>query len=107
MGTERLWKLGDVLASVDTLPWNFALYMPQSAQWNLETTSAVLDPDDAADDEEEPRFARDRGLKYALGIQDVQGVVKNARAQKPDVDLQGLLEALRYYFDHDAFLQLG
>jgi hypothetical protein len=106
MATERLWRLDEVLATVDTLPWNLALFTPKSGEWSLDTTAAVLDPDDAAEDEEEPRFARDLGLKYVLGIQAVQDVAENARAQKPNIDLEGLLGALRYYYEHDAFVQL-
>jgi len=102
----RLSTIGAVLKSIHELPWNHALYLPSGETWLLSTKCAVLDPDDCEDEEEEPAFARESGLGYALGIQDVRGVVENARQQKPDIDLATLLQSLRYYYDNDAFMEL-
>jgi hypothetical protein len=97
--------IGAVIKASHHLPWSHALYLPRGEVWLLSTKCAVLDPDDCEDEEEEPALARENGLSYALGIQDVRGVVENAKQQDPDIDLATLLKALRYYYDHDAFME--
>jgi hypothetical protein len=44
-----------------------------------------------------------QGFRYALGVQDVKGVVANARQQRPAIDTLGLLQAMQHYYDHDAY----
>ena len=97
--------LSSVLEQVESLPWDFALYLPKQP-WGLETPALILDPDDCEDDQEEPAEARARGFRYALGVQDVKGVVENARQQRPAIDTPGLLQAMQYYYDHDAYAAL-
>ena len=64
----------------------------------------MLDPNDCADDEEDPPFAKENGLRYALTFQEIQSVVANARQQLSSLDRDDLLRAFKYYFDHDAFI---
>jgi hypothetical protein len=98
-------KLAYILEHADTIPWNLALYLPENCEWDLNTEASVLDPNDCADDQEDPPFAMANGLVYALSIQDVQSVVENARQQLSRIHLDDLLRALEYYFHHDAFVR--
>jgi hypothetical protein len=100
-------SLGWVLDNVESLPWQHALYLRSDRPWTLDTPVLVLDPDDANDDEDEPTEARLAGLRYALGIQDVRGVIENARQQRPASTQDDLLRALIYYFEHDAFIDFS
>jgi hypothetical protein len=99
-------RLRDVLRNVDTLPWDHGVYLPANGQWGESSPAAVLDPDDASDDEEEPAFAQAHGLRYALDISTLQDIVANAREQQQDMDLSGLLRAFLYYYENDAFIVL-
>ena len=99
--------LGWILDNVGSVPWGHALYLSPNEPWTLDTPALVLNPDDASDDEEEPEEARAAGLRYALGIQDVKGVADNARQQRKEATTGDLLRALRYYYDHDAFIDFG
>ena len=102
--TASLLKLGDVLGNADTLPWDHAVYLPTDGQWDESSLAVVLDPDGAAEDEEEPPLAKAHGLKYALDVATLQDVIANAREQRRDIDLSGLLRALLYYCENDAFI---
>ena len=96
-----------VLQSPADLPWDHALYLPRQENWTLDTECAVLDPDDVADDRDEaPQEALTRELKYALDIGTVQDIVENVGLQRQGADLELLLEALKYYWRHDAFMTL-
>lgn len=101
--TRILATLGETLDGIEELPWNHALYLPSDGDWDRDTTCAVLDPDDCDDDEDAPETARNLGLEYALSVQAVQSIVKNAR-QKGIADGAGVLKAFHYYFENDAFL---
>lgn len=96
-------RLAEVLEDIETLPWNYALYLPSGETWTPETPCAVLDPDDYGDDEEGPEFALQNGLRYGLGIQQVQDVVRFALTKNPEASVADLFSAFLYYYDHDAF----
>jgi len=99
--------LADILESASELPWNEALYLPVGGAWSLDSPTIVWDPDDVADDEQEILdFAAQHGMKYVLGISTVQEIVANAQQQKPNCSLNDKFEALLYYVQNDAFLQL-
>lgn len=100
---DEFRPLAEVLAGIEALPWNYALYLPSSQDWTLETPCAVLDPDDYGDDEEGPEFAVQNSLQYALGVQQVQDVTRFALAKNPEASVADLLSAFLYYYDHDAF----
>ena len=58
---------------------------PLTKIWDRDTEGVVLDPDDVEDDEDNlPKYAKDHGLTYALSIQDIKGIVENAREQKKE-----------------------
>jgi hypothetical protein len=96
--------LGAILREADALNWRHALYMPFGETWNEATACAVLDPEESEQLDDAPPLAKEYGLKYALGISTLQGIVANARLQEPSVDTTDLLKALLFYYDHDAFI---
>jgi hypothetical protein len=102
-----LTTLGRVLNDVENLPWDHALYLPARSSWSEGSECAVLDPDDAEEDEEAPTEARERGLKYALDLATVRDIVLNLREQGVQPDMPLLVRALCHYYDHDAFLSLS
>ena len=105
---NELVTLNLVLAKIDKLPWDYALYIPKK---NDNFTSAmkciVLDADDmeGADADVDPDLAISNELTYALTIQSIQGVVKNLKSQIVNYDLTKALQSLQYYYDNDAFLE--
>lgn len=103
----RIQTLDEVLTSAEDLPWDQALFVKRGHPWSLDMPCAVLDPNDSPDPDQDPEFAVVNGLGYTLGIQSVQAAVRNARLQNPAIGLPGLLAALVYYFDNDAFLEFG
>jgi hypothetical protein len=93
-----------VFQQLQTLPWNFALYLPRREEWTLDSLSAVLDPNDCEDDADEPQFAIDHELRYALTIQDIQSIARNVSQQKPNATEHDFLCAFKFYFDKDSFM---
>jgi len=104
---EQILRLRDVFESIDQLDWRYALYLPRSGDWTLESECAVLDPNQAEEGSDEPEFARAHGLRYALTVHQLQGIVRNARAQRSTLTAHELERAFSFYLRHDAFIEFG
>ncbi|WP_052339367.1 DUF7716 domain-containing protein [Gorillibacterium massiliense] len=102
---ENLITLRKILNNIEQFEWSDALFLPEDETWDLDTRGSILDPDDVEDDSDEvPEFARKNNLMYALDIQTIKGIVKNAFLQKVKCTDEELMEAFLYYYDHDAFI---
>lgn len=103
---ETLISIKEVLKNIGDYEWSYALFLPEDEVWKLNTQSAVLDPDDIEDEDEEfPKLAIEKNLIYTLNIQTIQGIVKNAYEQRANCSDNDLLEAFLYYYDNDAFIK--
>jgi hypothetical protein len=101
----KLIELRKILNEIEKFEWSDALFLPEDETWSLDTQGTVLDPDDVEDDGEEvPEFAREHDLMYALSIQTIQSIIKNASEQKKDCTDADFLEAFLHYYDHDAYI---
>lgn len=99
-------QLRDVLLRCNNMRWSDGLYMNKHQMWVLGMPCIVHDVDDIEDDELDlPNVAIDLGFDYILSIQDVQGIVANARAQKADVSESQLLDAIKFYHQNDAYIE--
>lgn len=108
MVTDKLITLEKVLSDTENLPWEYALYIPESSpSWQQDMPVIVLDPEETEDPDDDPVQAKKNGLKYAMSISSLQDVIENARTQDPDTNFDTLAEALKYYYDNDAFISLG
>jgi hypothetical protein len=99
--TPELTSLGEVLKRVAQCNPNHFLYLSREAVWRLDTRAVVLSESPA---DGVPELARDNNLSYALQVAAVQDVVANAAAQLKGPPPEQLLRALRFYYDHDAFI---
>jgi hypothetical protein len=103
----EIQTLAEVISTIAGLLWKYSLYLPADGLWDKNSRCCVLDPEDCEEEDDEPVFARQNGLKYALSVNTVQQIVDNAREQIPDVDIDGLMEAFFYYYDNDAFIEFS
>lgn len=104
---SRTLSLREVLQRVDELPWNNAVYLPRNVSWDLETVAIVWDPDDVDDDsDEEPAYPGSLGMRYVLGVRDVQGIVSNLLQQRGECSIEDKLRAFLFYCDNAAFIEL-
>jgi hypothetical protein len=103
-GTTIL-KLGEVLSTIRTFKWNYALYIGGDFPFEHDSPCAVLDPNDSDDPDLDPDFAIQHDLEYALSVQQAQDVVENAMAQKKQLDIEDILEAFNFYYENDAFIK--
>lgn len=100
--------LRSILNNIEKFEWTDALFLPEDETWSLDTQGAVIDPDDVEDDTDEvPEFAKENNLMYALDIQTIKGIIKNAYEQKTDCTDKDLIEAFLYYYDSDAFMVIN
>ena len=101
--------LADVLVEPRGQPGGW-LFLPKDEEWELGVAALVKEMEEVppGDEGEEeagyPQQARTANLMAALRLVDVEDVVANARAQKPDASEAELLEAFLYYYDNDAFI---
>lgn len=85
------------------LPHVFFAACPESDQ----ELCIVVDDDEFDLDEDVPAVAHRRGFTHGLLVDDVQQVIENLRLQDPAAERDGLLRAIAYYFDRDAFIDLS
>ena len=102
--SDGILTLGDVLLRAKSFRWNEALFIDGKPPFDSDSPAAILDPDDSEDPDTDPDFAIQNGLRYALSVQDVQDIVENAALQKRQLNLDDLVRAFNYYFEHDAFI---
>lgn len=102
---EKLITLKKILNNIEQFEWSDALFLPADETWDLDTKGAIIDPDDVEDDGDEvPEFAKKNNLMYALDIQTIKGIIKNALVQKVECTDEDLIEAFLFYYDNDAFI---
>lgn len=95
--------LSEVLREAEDLAWDAVLLLPpDAAAWAIDSVAVVV-PGEDLDDNDAHLEATMRGLRYALGVSDVQDVKANVLAQVQDASPELLLDALRFYFAHDAY----
>jgi len=90
------------------------LYAQYEAPWSVETLCAmlpleqiILDDDGNSLEEEDPEFAVENNLQYALTSEEIEDVIANAKHQKRTISVEELVEALNYYYRHDAFAPIS
>lgn len=104
---DHLTTLREVLHRAEEQPWDAKLYLPTNEVWELGTRCAVLVDSQDRDEDEEPPFARENGLTYALLMSAVQDIVSNAQQQVANITPEQMLAALLFFYDCDAFIDFG
>ncbi|MBV8859490.1 MAG: hypothetical protein JOZ02_21340 [Acidobacteria bacterium] len=102
---DDLTTLGDVLKHSSSYAPKAHLFLPPDEVWGAGTKCAVLSLEDSHNDE--PQFAKQHGLAYALDMYSVQGVVTNLLGQDQNPSVELLVEAFLFYYDNDAFTELN
>jgi len=89
------------------------LFLPRDKQWTLESPAVLLELNEVppgtenVEDVETPELAKREKLKCILLGVDVQGIIDNARQQKPNVDLDEIFSAVLYYYEFDAYKDMS
>jgi hypothetical protein len=105
--------LREILTRADQQPPKAWLYLPADTPWNLESDAeALISPEVPPDREDDPDagtpdVAKKMSLMRALPITTVQEIVENALSQRSDATAEELFKAFIYYYDNDAFIDLG
>ncbi|NMO15816.1 hypothetical protein HPC49_14265 [Pyxidicoccus fallax] len=98
--------LGNILSRIETYPWfGHALYVEGNAPFETKTRAMVLAYDVYSD--EPPPLAVAHGLRRTLSVDQAQGIVMNARMQRPEVTPSELVQAFNYYWKRDAFIDFS
>lgn len=104
VATEMI-TLVAVLRGINSFAWRDGVYLPSDAPWTPKSQCAVLGSDDFAGDEDEPQFAKDHQLQFALSVNQTRQIVENARRQRSELTDDDLFKAFLHYYDNDAFIE--
>jgi hypothetical protein len=113
MKRARMRTLEEVLRFLSSHSPEGWLYLPKDGQWGLKSSAAILVSDEVPPELEEdpdagiPKFAKIHQLQQVFEVGTVQDIIFNARAQKPNVTLDDIFQALKFYYDHDSFMELS
>ena len=98
-------SLEAILESLEKYQQDFALYVAKDSRFDFENC-CVLDPDEAEDpDGSEYEYVQGNNLRYFLEISILAQIKHNLNSQLPNYSPQKLMEAVMYYFKHDAFIK--
>lgn len=100
----------EVLLSIERYDWRDCIYLQKSEKWTRESEALVFSMWALAEDEE-PQAAVERDLVEIGTVKTVLSIVENRRqqAKMPDQEVteDDLIEAMNFYFDNDAFIQIA
>jgi len=96
--------LGALLREIDRHHWEDSLFVEADARLSASTRSQVVKTDPYT---LEPLEPVEPALRRLLSVQDVQGIVSNARQQVASATVAQLIEALQYYVFNDAFVDFA
>ncbi|MBL8918239.1 MAG: hypothetical protein JNJ54_05225 [Myxococcaceae bacterium] len=94
--------LGELLRAIDGFHWESSLYLEPDVKLTAAVKAQVVRTDPYSLEPLEdvpPQYRR------LLSVQDVQGIVSNARQQLGKPTTAQLVEALQYYVTKDAYLE--
>ena len=113
MDSERLEEFHEVLATIMGRSPHEWVYLPSDEAWSLQSKSATLMSEEVPPDQEDapdagvPQLAKSNGLIQTVDVATLQDIVSNARMQRPLATPDDLFRAFRFYFERDAFIELG
>jgi hypothetical protein len=103
---RELQILLNVLKQPDKFNWTHSLFICGKIPYVANSNCAVLNEDELESSTDISGFISENGLKYALGIQQLQDVVKNLKNQEPNPTDAELVKAFNFYLQNDAYLPL-
>jgi hypothetical protein len=94
------------MIDVDSLEWNLYAYIDSSAVISMSSLILIIDDDeeDERDENDEPTYPPSKGYKSFLSVADLQSIKSNLAQQKPNYINSELLEAVKFYYENDAFV---
>ena len=102
---REISQLGEVLAEAFRYKAGLAMFLPMDQEWGEHTPAVVDDIDELEDPDRGVVSVGDHEYAYALGMDAVQSIVRNAQMQLSTATRQHLLEAFLFYYDNDAFIE--
>ena len=110
MNMSVFQTLAEILEAIDSYQGG-EVYFRTPPPWGLDSECIVLEALPINPNEEDPfddrhEFAVIHGLEASILVQEIMSVVRNAQLQRPDVNVQTLVEAVNYYYDRDAYMTL-
>ncbi len=103
---EKIFVFKEVLSNINDYDWGDWVYLDESEERDLNCRCAVLNLDDLEPEEDEPDFAIDNGLECFLSVHQIQDVVENYNDGNDNPTLEGLFEAIMYYYENDGFINV-
>ena len=106
----KLVRFETILEKIECFSSRCWLYLPSKEKWGLSSSAAVLEsaevPTELEDEPDAgiPQFAKDNKLMQVIPISELQDIVKNAKAQKNNIDIFGLFNAFVHYYDNDDYI---
>jgi len=99
-------KVAWVLENPSDLESWMLVSLPRSGSLRLADTAMIFDSRELDPDEDYPPEASALELRTVVGGPSIQDVLSNLSQQRPNPDIEKMLDALNYYLEHDAFISL-
>ncbi len=97
------------MIDVESLEWNLYVCIDSSTAISMASLIMIINDDEESerDENDEPMYPRSKGYNSFLSVADLQDVKSNLAEQKPNFIINELIEAVKYYYENDAFVQVN
>ena len=103
---DRILTVRELLAG-DEPPLDHWVLLPDEPKWQLDTRCAIVEGDELDEPEDHPLAAEHALIGCAIGTNEVQDIIANAKEQIAAPSPDQLLAAFEYYIDNDAFIDFA
>ncbi|MDD1795190.1 hypothetical protein LRP50_18845 [Enterovibrio sp. ZSDZ42] len=99
-------SVNELLGNVESLDWELELYFRSDQPLDENSSFLVINDEDEElrDANDEPLYPKERGFNHFLSVANAQDVMSNIIRQNQEVSSKRFIEALVYFFEHDAFI---
>lgn len=93
-------KFSDIINNLPIINEKLAIYIPKDSQCELNDDCLLMN----YDDDNDKKYSH---YKYFLGVYDIVDIVSNLSQQNPSYSINDVINAIKYYYENDAFINLS
>jgi len=101
----EITAMNKLINNINNIDWRFDVYLPKNRdKLEINTPCLLVRYEDEESLEDEKYI--DSIYTYSLQIEDVKSIVENLNEQIKDPTMDQILEAIEFYIENDAFIEI-
>lgn len=101
---DKKITIKDLFNNIDIYSEEADLYLPSDQNWHPDTLCEFVSD---AHNNAQHISINGSEYQYILGLYNIEDIIDNLNAQKKHPNIEDFIKALKFYFNNDAFIELG